>query len=45
MGGMGGMGLPKGVNKQIAPKRMPQMSGPTRVGPQHFRGGNGPRFR
>jgi hypothetical protein len=39
------MGLPKGANKQFAPRRIPQMGGPNRVGPQNFRGGNGPRFR
>jgi hypothetical protein len=45
MSGMGGMGLPKGATKQFAPRRIPQMGGPNRVGPQNFRGGNGPRFR
>jgi hypothetical protein len=44
-GGMGGMGLPKGANKQFAPRRVPQMGGPNRVGPQLFRGGNGPKIR
>jgi hypothetical protein len=41
IGGMGGMGRPKGLNtrQQFVPKRSLQNSGPRRIGPQQFRGG------
>ncbi|MPZ41028.1 MAG: hypothetical protein GEU95_23885 [Rhizobiales bacterium] len=44
MGGMGAGGMPKRLNRSVAP-RPTNIGRPQRIGPQMFRGGNGPYRR